>query len=850
MLGGSSLALVTVLTAFLGGLAVGAAGVARRIHRIRSPIAVFVGLEGVIAVWTVLLPSLVEASWPLMRALYGEGPGLAFAFGRFVVALILLAPPAIAMGASLPLLAAVETSDARRRGRWVASLYAVNAFGAALGVLVAGFALLPELGLTATIRIAAGLNVVAGVGAWLAAARHGGGSRPELPSPREQLAHRGLLALYFLSAASLFMHEIAWARLATLLLGSTVYAFSLLLASIVAGIALGGWLAGRLMRTEGLSRRALAVSQAAVAVAGLVLVSIVPELPFAITRWFAHGSEPGGLAVVASVIVAMFLVPAVLLGSAYPLVCRIVLGRDAPGRPAARVQAIGSVGAVAGVWAAGLILMPAAGLRNTLIFAAALSAVVAAGVIASLRPSARMRGPAFAALWLVAAVAIPAWDPARVSLGPFVQARRQPPEIATSKEALRELERGYEVVFHRDGRESSLTVKDTPDGERTLWINGKPDASSASDLATQQLLAHIPLLLHRDPRSALIVGLGSGVTVRSAVAHGLERVDTVEISAEARQVAELFTEFNRNVLRDARVRLIVADGRLHLTLSERLYDVIVFEPSNPWIAGIGDLYTRESFDYVRRRLERGGVFCLWLPAYHLDTAMFRTVVATFGDVFAASTLWHTQGSDYLLVGATESLTVAPQALVRRMSAGEVAAELAGLGIEAPDSLLANLVLDPRSIIPFADSPRRHTDDNALLEFNAPQRLIANPDEAAVLLALEGARGEDLSFIDPAPAWIDSARTSRAARGSAIRSGLYFSAGRTEEGIAALREAAAANPSDAFVERTLAANQQHADELARSGRIDEAIARYRFLLDVAPDRAATRAGYAELTGGRP
>ena len=850
VLGGSSLALTSVLVAFLGGLAVGAWWVTKRIHRLRSPLAAFGWVECAIAAWTVLLPSMVEATWPFWRALYGSGPSFGFTVARFLGSLALLAPAAVAMGASLPLLAAIETSASQRRGKWVAGLYGVNALGAAFGALTAGFVLLPTFGLATTIRLASVLNLIVGIAALLLARHRRSAPLPYSAPISTNDGHRWLLGLYTLAAASFFMHEVAWARVAALLLGSTTYAFSLLLAVIVAGIALGGFLAIRFLKTAETATTSLAIAQGLVAIAGLTIIAVVPRLPHMITRWFAQGSINGdgaGLSVVATVIAGMFLGPSVLMGLAYPLVCRAVLGNDAPGRPAARVQAAGNLGAVVGVLAAGLVLMPWVGLRNTLIVAAALSAIVAVsiGLFTQDSRTGRRIAMAFAVAWLIALIASPGWDPARVSLGPFVQARRQPFDIATSSDALRRLEGGQKVLYHHDGRESSLTVKETLDGERSLWINGKPDASSVSDLATQRLLAHIPLLLHDDPKRALILGLGSGVTLRSAAAHPLQRIDTVEISTEARQVAAWFESANGGVLEDSRVRLIVADGRLHLALTEERYDVIVSEPSNPWIAGIGDLYTREFFGHVRRRLSPGGLFCLWLPAYHLDTATFRAVAATFFETFPESTVWHTQGSDYLLVGAEGFFTVDPAVLSRRMRFPEVRSELADLGIEGPPSLLANLVLEPAAIATFVAGADRNTDDNALLEYRAPRRLLANPDELPLLLAIERARGTGLGFLRSAPPWLADAQTFRRARGAAIRGNLLLSAGQTRRGIDALRAAAAANPADAFLERTLSANQRRADAQAAAGQIGEAIARYRLLLDMAPNRRATHDGLAEL-----
>jgi len=581
VLGGSSLALISVLVAFLGGLAIGAWWVERRIDRWRSPLAVFGGVEILIGVWTLLLPGLAEATWPLWRALYGDGPGTLFVAARFAGSLLLLAPAAIAMGASLPLLAAIVT---RNRAAWVAGLYGCNALGAAAGALLAGFVLLPEFGLGVTVRIAAGINVAVGLAAIVLARGADAPVAESVGSDRPTEIRPGLLAAYAVAGASLLIHEVAWARVATLLLGSTVYAYGLLLAVIVGGLAVGGMLASRLVGTRSRASVSLALFQTLAAASGLVVIAVVPWLPPTITGWFAAGSD-AGFGVTATVLAGLFFLPAVWMGTAYPLVCRLVLGDGSAAKPAARVQAVGNLGALAGVCLAGFLLLPALGLRGTLLVASAMNLLVAATIAWPSRATPRRRrfvAPALIAAWLVAAVAMPPWQASRLSFGPFVQARRQPLAVATSPEALRDIEAGQRVLYHRDGRESSMTVKESADGERSLWINGKPDASSSSDLETQRLLAHVPLILHGEARSALIVGLASGVTLGSAAAHPLERIVTVDISEQAVEIAGWFAEANGGVLSDERVQVIITDGRLHLTLAEERYDVIISEPSNPW----------------------------------------------------------------------------------------------------------------------------------------------------------------------------------------------------------------------------------------------------------------------------
>ena len=199
-----------------------------------------------------------------------------------------------------------------------------------------------------------------------------------------------------------------------------------------------------------------------------------------------------------------------------------------------------------------------------------------------------------------------------------------------------------------------MTVKQHPGGSLSLYINGKPDASSHGDLPSQELVAHIPLLLHPDPKSALVVGLASGITLGSAGRHPLERLDCVEIAPAMVEASRYFDEYNYRILEDPRVNLIIADGRNHLALTDKKYDVIISEPSNPYIAGVADLFTREYFQLCSDRLTDRGVVGAWMQAYLIDKESFRSIVRTFQSVFPEMTLWKTTKGDCIMVGSKGS----------------------------------------------------------------------------------------------------------------------------------------------------------------------------------------------------
>ena len=842
LLGGSSLSLTTVLIAFLGGLAIGARLAARFVDRLRDPLRLLWILELAIAGWALLLPWLIEVSWPIWKLLYAGHPTPLFAISRLLGATLLLAPATLAMGATLPLLAASRRSAAVTGSRWIARLYAFNTIGAGLGALLAGFWLLPHFGLSASVRGAAFINVVAALifwCGWCVVRRRRDPAAGERGQPAVMVA--ALRWGYLLAASALLLHELVWARVASLLIGSTVYAYSLLLSAVILGLGLGGFVARPFLLTVRSARRTLVVTQLLIALSALTTLLFVDRVPYWITARFADSAAGGGAGwgLMIGLIASATLLPAILMGMSYPLACRWLVGADSNGRTAARMQSWGNVAAVAGAAVGGLWLLPAFGIQRTGLIAVSMN-VVAAAIFYSRRRSALWIGGAIA-LSITLCLLLPSWQPAAISLGPFVQARRQPAEISAAPRALREWNDRQEVLFHRDGREASYTVKQTPDGERSLWINGKPDASSSADLPTQRLLGQLPLILAADRESALVIGVASGSTLHSMATHPLQRIEAVERSLMTRELASWFFDVNGGVLDDPRLSLIEGDGRLHLSLTDRRYDVIVSEPSNPWIVGVGELYTREFFEIVRRRLSERGRFCLWLPAYHVDRPLFASVVASFTQTFPRTTLWHSQGSDYLLVGTLDAEAVPQGRIESRLSEPEVAHDLAQIGIHSSADLLASVVAGDEALRRFAAEAEAHTDDNGLLEYQASRRLLSNPDEAGLLMAIEQHRGESVPSVE----LDERASRYRRARGAAIRASLQLSSGATTEAIEALREAAGANPNDRFLEQTLASNQRHADQLAAAGRVDEARARYQLLLSISPQREATLEGWSKL-----
>jgi spermidine synthase len=280
------------------------------------------------------------------------------------------------------------------------------------------------------------------------------------------------------------------------------------------------------------------------------------------------------------------------------------------------------------------------------------------------------------------------------------------------------------LLYYREGATATVAVREAL-GSKSLSIDGKVDASTGGDMLTQRLLAHLPLLLHPDPRQIAIIGLGSGVTLGSALAHPIARADTIEISPEVVEASRWFEGENHRALSDPRTKLIVGDARSHLTLTRTQYDVIISEPSNPWMAGIASLFTREFFVAARERLAPGGLFCQWAHTYDMGEEDLRSIVATFLSAFPHASMWLVGDADVLLVGSIDSLDSRIAGIAERWKRPGVDSDLRGVRVQQPFALLSLFTARDRDLARLAASAPIQTDDRAQLEYSGPRNVFSS-----------------------------------------------------------------------------------------------------------------------------
>lgn len=764
-IGHTTAAASAVVAAFLGGLAVGAAvggGVASQLTPLRS-LHVYVALELFVAAAAVLLPLELSALTPLLRWAYADGePGWLFPAIRLASCLALVFAPAAALGATFPMAIRWFARASPSPARPASVLYVLNTAGAAAGSLLAGFVLIPTLGVSGTVAVGMAASVLA-AGAAVGAVVTGSsgasgssgsagstGSKPERRKAEArgagspQVTPRWVAAVVLaLTGFAMLVHEIAWTRVLSLILGPTTYAVGATLAAVITGLAIGGGIGARLLarspRPSGWLVSTLVLGAVAATSTYCLVGGPIPRLVAA--RVAASSADADRLLVEGVALAFALIVPtAAFVGAAFPLA--LAISHD-PATPAARrfglVYALNTIAAVTGSLAAGFLLIPWLGLQSTLRVVSATLVTAAAVVLVrgAVRPQGRAAGWTGAGAAVLLIVASPPWDRDLLASGAYLYAPFVPKDLD-----LEAMLKAGTLLYYREGAPATVTVKRLT-GTTTLAVDGKTDASNRGDMLAQKLIAHLPLLLHDAPRQVAIIGLGSGATLGAALRHPIERADVIEISPEVVEASRFFLAENGDALKDPRAHLIVGDGRSHLRLARRRYDVVISEPSNPWIAGVAALFTREFFEAARDRLTPGGLMCQWANAYNISDADLRAIVATFRSVFPDATAWLVGESDVVLLGsAPGAVPRGVQARLDRIAANwtrpGVADDLATLDVVEPFSIWSLYAGGPKELDGYARGASIFTDDRLTLEFSAPReihRRASGGDNTGALLAL-------------------------------------------------------------------------------------------------------------------
>ena len=737
VIGSSAVSLGVLLGTFMGGMCLGSLLFSRIVSAREHPMRIYALLEIGIGVLGIIVLFLVPLIGRLYASVGGHGP--VSIMMRGIVGAICLLPPTLLMGATLPAIARwVETNP--RGVSWLGFFYGGNIAGAVFGSLLAGFYLLRVTDMVVTTLVAAAINfLVGGVGLWMSrrtayqvpatAVVAGAKDAAVLRAPGATLAYVAIA----ISGACALAAEVVWARLLSLMLGATVYTFSIILAVFLTGLGIGSsvgsYLAGGVVRP----RVALGVCQLMVAVtvawSAFMLGSVLPHWPvnpsLTLSPWITFQLDLTRT--------AWAILPAALFwGASFPLALATIAARGQdPARLVGEVYAANTVGAILGAVGGSLILVGSFGTQGAQRLVAMLAVVSALlmlvpvmfGGTAEATKEKGERAPRLGAVGIGAvAVAvvfalmlvrgIPRVPAGLVAYGRFLPTWTSQPQY----------------LFVGEGMNSSVVVSDWGNGVRNFHVSGKIEASTEpQDMRLQRLLGHLPALAHPNPKSVLIVGFGAGVTAGTFVLHpSIERIVICEIEPLIPQVVgQYFGPQNYEVLRDPRVEVVYDDARHYILTTDEKFDIITSDPIHPWVKGAATLYTKEYFDLVKEHLNPGGVVTQWVPLYESTPAVVKSEVATFVGAFPNATVWgntnNGQGYDTVLLGQEGEMRIDVDALQARLARPEylrVTESLSEVGFRSPLDLLATYAGTGPQLQPWLADAEINRDRNLRLQYLA------------------------------------------------------------------------------------------------------------------------------------
>ncbi len=735
-LGSSPATVAIVIGLFMGGLAAGGL-LASRVRG--DGLRAYGVAEILIAIWGMATPGVLAVLSPVFDAAFGleETAPAACRLLQFLATAGLILPPTVLMGLSFPILA-------RSARKSAAALYASNTAGAVGGSITGGLLLLPTVGLDATRYAASAVSLAVGLAAIALSARgqasacppeasqlpRAGRSRAGQPDSYPRLWLPGLIGLW---GAATLGYEIACERALAMSLGSSIYSLTLVVATFIAGLALGGAVFARWAPRDpwfGLAGASLGAG-----VACILVVPLLGNMPIWIVPFITCFGRFPYLVLMAAeclVIAALLLPPAFLMGAGMPLACRLV--RD-PARfgPLYSASTLGSIG---GSLTTGLLLIPLLGMRDSLLLWSAMFLIVAGLAASRIESAGRRHACAIAVVpALVALLMVPPWRGEILATGPFLYAGiYRDAARKTGLSVSRVMTHFDKLLYYQEGAAATVSVREDQYGNRSLAVNGKVDASSGLDMETQIFIGQLSMLFADESPEVLVVGLGSGVTVGSIATHPARSIECLELLPEVVEASHFFDHVNGRPLEDSRVRLLLRDARTHMRVSKRRYDVICSEPSNPWVAGMASLFTVEHFKACRERLKDKGIICQWVQAYSLSPDDFRSVVRTFQTQFPRASLWEAmKGGDYLLVARKDGGPLNFDRTSELLEREEIRTDLARAGIKRGEDLAKRFVMGPEALTRLADGATINTDDLPVLEFSAP--LSLHKDTGSQLLAL-------------------------------------------------------------------------------------------------------------------
>jgi len=835
VLGNTVFAVSAVLTVYMGGLALGSFCAGRIIDRRTDPLRVYALLEiaiGAFGFCSSLLLIQTGPAYVWLHRTLGEYPALLHVM-RYVFSFVLLGLPTTLMGATLPVLSRFAVDRQSVVGLKVGTLYAINTLGAAAGCYAAGFILIGNVGIHLTILSASVLSIIVGLVAWscdrrlsvaapLPSAAPADGNGEETPRSALRWLILGAFALSGLTALS---YEVIWTRILILFLSNTVYAFAAMLTTFLAGVGLGSLVFSSFVDRRKLLVLGLGLMEAAIGFYALLSIYVFGHAE-ALLAFGQNFPEWKGTGAGFTKALALMLVPTFLFGGTFPIAARICSSSFA--RIGARVGELYSwntVGAIVGAAATGFVLMPLLGLQGSLLTMLCLNLLVGIALCGA-EPGLTRKDRSLLVCCLVALTVLGMAKSPR-DVFRYMQETWVPSE---------------KLVYYREDPAGTVCVRQIG-RERKMYVDGLDVAGTEPIyLGSSKFLGHVPMLIHRNPKRAFVLGFGAGGTSHAISTYpSVVRIDAAEICRSVTRAARLFPEVHHGVLSNPKLRLMVNDGRHFLLTTSHKYDVISVDLSLPASAGAASLYTREFYALCRQRLDDGGLIVQWLPPGMMSLRYLQVILRTAREVFPHVGLWSTRFHEHLMMVASGAAPAIDYELcARRMTHPGVRRDLAEIGIRDPDTFLSYFIAAGEAVAGLAAGGDRglNTDDLPRLEYRLPFRPDF-PPRLENFSALKSIRRSVVSLLvnldeGQKERVLEAESSTRRAFDSVLAQDYcnwgswLLDRGRHREGMAAYEKALLTAPHDASV------LTEAAMTFEALGRADEALERYTQALALQPD----------------
>jgi predicted membrane-bound spermidine synthase len=742
-LGHAAYAQALVLAIFMGGMSLGAWLCALLIYRLRNPLQAYALVEGTIGFIALAFDGVFRGTTGfVLENVFGHVDSVTLAQTiKWGSAALLILPQSILLGATFPLM----SNGLLRRypgdpGRTLGMLYFTNSIGGAAGVLTSGFVLIALVGLPGTMLTAGIINVLLAIVVYgLSKTRDSApaaGSRPGGTAAGSRLRSFILLAA-LITGLSSFVYEIVWIRMLSMVLGASTHAFELMLSAFITGLAIGGYIVRKRMSSgRGALVRAawIQMLMGIAAFATLLLYDRGFDLMAFFMSALSHNDNGYVLFVLASHGIALVaMLPATIFaGMTLPLFTAILLDRSHGEGSVGEVYAFNTLGAIAGTVLTLFFLLPLLGVEHALLLGAFLDVIIGVGFLVlamregrdGLRLNAALASALIVCLVLMSVSS--AADPRRMASGVF----------RTGKAIERQ---SVQVLEHYDGSTASVTVLKYPGEIVSIFTNGKPDASaslnpgpSRPDEPTMLLTAALPLSIKSDAKRVAVVGFGAGMSTHTLLGSpDIERVDTVEIERAMYEGARSFGIRSERAYTDPRSHVVFEDAKTFFYQRGEKYDMIVSEPSNPWVSGVSSLFTTEFYRMARAFLNEGGVLAQWLHAYETNERIVHSILKALAENFEDFHVYATNHTDLVIVASTQPDTPLPSDAIFRHNA--LRQELERVDIRSAADLRSRFLADKAMLMPVfqSDPAPVNSDYFPFVDLNAARTLFTSQEMAGL-----------------------------------------------------------------------------------------------------------------------